>query len=96
MPHRRRRRRVPPTCPPLVQPSHPASPPLMSPKAAAQTPVHPSVAAAAAAREAPTDLTHVSAVLTPPQVYETAVAAGVHKDHTPLPKLFLMGIASGM
>lgn len=67
----------------------------MSPKAALHAAVHPSVAAAAAARAQP-DLTHVSAVLTPAQVYETAVAAGVYKDHTPLPKLFLTGIASGM
>ena len=55
-----------------------------------------SVAAAAAARAPPAQLTHVSAVLTPAQVYQSAVDAGCSKHHAPLPKLFLMGIASGM
>lgn len=66
----------------------------MSPKAALHAAVHPSVAAAAAARAQP-DLTHVSAVLTPAQVYQSAVDAGYSKSRMPLPKLFLMGIASG-
>ena len=102
-PHCRRPR---PCCllPPLpsataMQPEHPpevASPRTASLKQQADAPdaVPASVVAAAAAR-APPELTHVSAVLAPAQVYQAAVVAGYSKSRMPLPKLFLMGIASG-
>lgn len=45
---------------------------------------------------APAPLTQVSGVLTPAEVYQTAVEAAVYKHRAPLPKLFLMGIASGL
>ena len=38
----------------------------------------------------------VSSVLAPAEIYEYAVATAVHKAALPLPKLVLMGIASGM
>ncbi|PRW39389.1 formate nitrite transporter [Chlorella sorokiniana] len=82
-----------------VQPEHPPAgvspfPAALKQRADAPSEVPALVAAAAAARAQP-ELTHVSAVLTPAQVYQAAVDAGCSKDRAPLPKLFLMGIASG-
>ena len=103
----RRCRRCPRPCcllPPLpsamaMQPEHP--PEVVYPQTAslkqradASDAVPAAVAAAAAAR-APPELTHVSAVLAPAQVYQAAVDAGYSKSRMPLPKLFLMGITSG-
>ena len=68
-----------------MQPGHPASTTTSpcGPKATPPTP-------------APVALVQVSAVLTPAEVYQTAVNAAVAKQKAPLPKLVLMGVASGL